>query len=314
MTAPKDSDACSFAVIPDTQMLAAREPDLYLALTTWLAQQADELNLRMVLHLGDVVNNGADDQVQYQVAARAHQKLLDAGVPLLVAAGNHDYDDRLRSSRRLDMFNRYVGAVPLAGQPWFGGTFEDGAAENCYATIDVAGRDFLFAVLEFGPRPKVVTWAERLLAAHPDHIAIMVTHSYLDPDGEHTRPGSPYHPHDSPGSADGIDGEDLWQTSLRHQPNLAAVFCGHQIPDSVSYRVDLGDAGNPVLQSFQNWQETERGGAGRIRIVRWDPTAGIASLRVVNTSTGAWETADGYQIDLTLDATCAGLRYPPLGS
>lgn len=307
-----ESGTLTFAVIPDTQILAVAEPELYLGVTAWIAAHADELGLAMVLHLGDVVNNGADDEAQYELAARAHRTLLDAGLPLLVAAGNHDYDDMLGQTRGLDMFNAYVGARPLAGHDWFGGAYEDGHAENCYGTLDTAAGRFLFVVLEFGPRPVVVDWAEDLLRRHRDHAAIVVTHGYLDPNGDRTRPGSHFHPHDYPGSAGGLDGEDLWQQALRRHPNVVAVFSGHQIPETVSYRVDPGEAGNPVLQSFQNWQSTPRGGAGRIRIVRYSPETGRLAMCVVNTATGAYEKDDGYEVDLSLapGSTDLGRRYP----
>lgn len=305
-------DGITFALIPDTQLLAVAEPDLYLGATAWLAAHADRLGLAMALHLGDVVNNGADDEAQYDVAARAHRTLLDAGVPLLVAPGNHDYDDMLARSRDLSMFNRYVGQRQLGHRCWLGGTYEPGATENCYATVDAGGSGYLFVSLEFAPRPPVVAWAEDLLRRHRERYAVVVTHGYLDPDGGRTRPGSKYHPQDYPGSTDGLDGEDLWTRALRDHPNLVAVFCGHQIPETVSYRVDAAEYGNPVLQSFQNWQSTPRGGAGRIRLVRFEPGTARIRMCVVNTASGEYEKDDGYDVDLSLAAGSpdVGRRYP----
>lgn len=306
---PVHDDEICFAVVPDTQIMARDEPDLYHRMTGWLADHADELGLAMVLHVGDVVHNGASDEDQFRVAVSAHRRLLDAGVPMLVGAGNHDFDD-IHVDRGLTTFNRHVGAAALGEMPWFGGMMTAGGEENSFVRVDTPEQGYLFVVLEFGPRPETVAWAERLVADHRDRRVFVLTHGYLNGDGTLSGIGSDYHPTTWAGTADGMDGQTLWRRSLRRWPNLAGVFCGHQIPDNTSYRVDLGDAGNPVLASFQNWQFEPRGGKGRVRIVRWQPGAETVRMQVVNTATGSYETYGGYDVAVDLDPAAAGVCYP----
>jgi len=59
-----DDDAATFTVValPDTQIYADDHPELFDAQTTWIADQADALNIAFVTHLGEVVNNGPNER------------------------------------------------------------------------------------------------------------------------------------------------------------------------------------------------------------------------------------------------------------
>lgn len=301
-------DAFTFAVLPDSQAMIAYAPDVYVGVTRWVAARAAELDLRLVLHVGDVVDRGAADLDQLAAARDAHATLFAAGIPLLVVPGNHDYDDLLERTRGLTGFNEFVGTATLTRQPEYAGRFPGGGAENSLLLLDGPVGGVLALGLEFGPRPEVVAWADRVLAEHRDRRALVVTHGYLDPDAERTSQRSRWHPRSYPGSVDGLDGAELWDRLLSRHPNVAMVFCGHQITGAASYRVDAGADGVPVLQSFQNWQCAPNDLLGCIRIVDWWP--GRVRLRVVNTATGAPVSAPGYDVDLTLDARAIGTRFP----
>lgn len=312
MTAPEwpSAETLCFAVLPDTQIMAELDPAAYLGETTWLAAHAAELGLSFVLHVGDVVNRGGRDVAQFELAARAHSSLLSAGIPLLVAAGNHDYDDELESSRALSLFNQHVGFSALGGQPWFGGTMIEGASENAYAVIDSSSGPVLIVVLEFGPRPEVAAWFDDLVVQHAELPVFVVTHSFLDPDGHRTSTRSRFHPRAYQGSADGLDAEQLWTQRWRRIPNLVGVFSGHQVPTNVSYRVDVNDAGLGFLQSFQNWQMAPLETMARIRLVWWRPSTRQVRMRVVDTALGSFVDEPGFEVDLVLDAAAEGTRFP----
>jgi len=307
---PRDETFC-FAVLPDTQIMTEFDPAAYLGETRWLAAHANALDLRLVLHVGDVVNKGRRDPAQYLVAARAHRSLLDAGIPLLVVPGNHDYDDELDESRELGLFNVHVGFAALAGQSVLAGTFADGATENSYVLLDPPSGGVVVVALEFGPRAHVVAWAEELLVRHADRSAFVLTHSYLDPDARRTHMQSRFHPRSYPGSTDALDGEQLWEQTLRRMPNLVGVFSGHQVPTPVSWRVDANDSGDGVLQSYQNWQTAPAETMPRIRLVWWRPSTRQLSMRVVDTRTGEYVDEPGFDVDLVLDASAGGQSFAP---
>ncbi len=54
-----------------------------------LIRTADDLNVKGVIHLGDVVENN-NDGTQYDTAKEVFYKLPDAGIRFLVQPGNHD--------------------------------------------------------------------------------------------------------------------------------------------------------------------------------------------------------------------------------
>lgn len=286
----------SIVIIPDTQVLAWKQPSIFQNMTKWIKDHAEEMNLQMVLHVGDVVDSGARDEEQFKVAEKAFGEIYNANIPMLMAAGNHDYDNLLSKDRSLTMFNHYFGVHRYHNRSWFGGTFEEEQIENSYATLDIGGRKFLFLSLEFGPRDEVLAWADDILTKHSDHTAIIITHCYMYMYGERTKKGDQHNPKDYPGAAGANDGEDQWHKSFKKHCNVLAVFSGHQITENVSYRTDLGEQGNLVFQSFQNWQCAENCGEGRIRILKIRASDNEMSLCVFNTNKGEYEENDGYRV------------------
>ncbi|WP_163538235.1 metallophosphoesterase [Gracilibacillus sp. YIM 98692] len=298
----------SIVIIPDTQVLPWKQPSIYQNLTKWIKDHAEELNLQMVLHVGDVVDTGERDEAQFKVAEKAFEEIYNTNIPMLMAVGNHDYDNLLAEDRSLKMFNKYFGLHRYENCPWFGGTFEEGQIENSYATLDIGGRSFLFLSLEFGPRDDVLRWADEILTKYSNHTAIIISHCYMYMYGERTKEGDQHNPKDYPGATGANDGEDMWQKSFKKHSNLLAVFSGHHITENVSYRMDVGDNGNQVFQSFQNWQYAENGGEGRIRILKIRPSDNEMNLCVFNTHTGEYEGNDGYRVTVPFKTTTSRLR------
>lgn len=285
----------SIIIIPDTQEVSMSHPDKLQIMTQWIVDNAEALNVKMVMHVGDVVNHGAEKEIQWENHRAAFDRIDEAGIPMMIAIGNHDYDNLLRETRSSEKFNQHCGLHRYKDKPWFGGTFEPGKTENMYATLNIAGRKYVFLTMEFGPRQAVIDWANDILETYTDHEAILLTHSFLYPDGERTKPGKGHNPKDYPGTRDANDGEDLWHKCIKKHHNIVSIYSGHHVPGNVSYRLDLGDEHNLILQAFQNWQMTENGGEARIRIAHYRLSDNQVALRVYNPQTGAYEHKDGYE-------------------
>ncbi|MCC2684845.1 MAG: metallophosphatase [Paenibacillaceae bacterium] len=290
----------SIIIVPDTQIMAKSHPAHFTRMTRWIATHADELNLKMVLHLGDVVNNGAAEENQYRLAQDALNEIDQAGIPLMLVPGNHDYDNMVGSDRSLTLYNRYFGLHRYKGKPWFGGVYEPGQAENSYATLEVEGTKYLFLGLEFGPRDEVLEWADSILRKHSDHLAIVFTHCYMYTDGGRNTLESKHNPKIYKGAHGANDGEDLWNKLISKHANIIGVYSGHQIPKNLSYRVDWGDHGNMVFQSFQNWQSAFEGGEGRFRVLTIDPDAKQIHLRVFHPGKEEYEDKPGSELTIPL--------------
>ncbi|WP_274362888.1 metallophosphoesterase [Paenibacillus thermotolerans] len=303
--------AFSILIIPDIQTATRHHPHLLEPMARWIADHAKELNVKIALQLGDIVDSGANREEEFVLASDTMNMLSEANVPFVICPGNHDYDNLLDIDRSLTMYNRYFGPQLYRDQEWFGGLFEEGAAENMFVKLDAEGRKLLVLALEFGPRDEVLAWADRVLEAHRDHEAIVITHSYLFIHGERTKTDDGLNPKTYSGAFGANDGEDIWQKSLRKHPNVLAVFSGHHVPSNVSYRVDIGDHGNPVFQSFQNWQFTDGGGEGRFRIMTFLENGGGYELSVMHPQTGSYEEEPGYRVALPkVSADWSSVRYP----
>ena len=83
----------TLAVIPDTQAYVNSDQwyPLAAAQTNWLAENKTNLKLKMVSHLGDLVETWPN-VLQWQRISDDITTLGNAGVPYAVLPGNHDMD------------------------------------------------------------------------------------------------------------------------------------------------------------------------------------------------------------------------------
>lgn len=237
-------------------------------ISEWITDNAAELNIQFVGHHGDVGDRrGSGDIGEMLKASReALQPVMDAGIPLSVAIGNHDYDSA-SDTRPCEAFNDSAafGRAFYEGQPWFGGTFEDetddpgpdpGGAANHYVLLELGGRTFLFLTLELYPRDKVMDWADELVRVwYPTREVVVSTHAYLHRQG-HLATGVGY---DGFSRDDGPeysnDGEEMWERYFKHWPHLRLVSGGHFIDEPrQNYLEQAGEHGNTVHSHFWNYQ------------------------------------------------------------
>ena len=84
----------TIAILPDTQQEvigeSAIENELFLNRTEWLAENKEELDLRFVIHTGDIVNWGNEEPEQFEIASEAIAVLDEADIPVGLCLGNHD--------------------------------------------------------------------------------------------------------------------------------------------------------------------------------------------------------------------------------
>ena len=210
--------------------------------------------------------------------------ILDGQVPYALAPGNHDYGlTHAASDRESSFFNSstdtppYFGTgTPYATQSSIGGFYIEPdttvKTDSSWHTFSASGEDFIVIALEFGPRDEVVAWAETVIAAHPDHHAILITHAYMYDDGTRydwatkgTDQGwSPYS-YNLASLAGGVnDGEELWQKLVKKYDNFIMTISGHMANYCVL--TSTGDGGNSVHQMMCDYTDESQGGNGYLRI------------------------------------------------
>jgi|GEM_PF-2520626 len=233
----------------------------------WVVSHAEPLNIRYVGHLGDVGDErGSGTLVEMlQKARAAFQIVADAGIPVSLCIGNHDYQPVEETDlRSADAFNRNdtFGPEFYSGRTWFGGTFEEEAATpgpypggtiNNYIALNVYNRPYLFLALEYYPRDKVLDWADNLARNRfPDHNVVVLTHAYLNEYGVLSTSSYAQAP---PGPEFSNSGASMWNRYFKYWPNLRIVLNGHFInePRQTYLKQEAMD-GHAVHSHFFNYQ------------------------------------------------------------
>jgi hypothetical protein len=311
--------------MPDTQIYAQDFPQHFNAQTQFLKNNAAALNLKYVLHEGDIVNV-ANQTIQW-TNARTALDTLNGFVPYALAAGNHDYGGE--GANRTTYFDdgvatrNYFGkGTPYAAQSSIGGFYEgDGTnkTDNSWHTFNANGEDWIVFALEWGPRDAVVQWADQVLSAHPDHNAILVTHAYMYNDDtiyDWASKGSSqsWNPHsygiqNLPGGVN--DGQELWDKFVKKHDNFKFVFNGHVLGDGTGRRATEGDNGNIVHQILANYQFNTQGGQGDMRLLEFKPDGETVVVRTYSPVLDRYNTAADQQFTINMNQIPAA--PPPLG-
>lgn len=268
---PPPPTAWTFIVIPDTQYLAESYPEIFEAQTQWIVEQRDALDIRFVLHVGDIVNH--DLGAQWDVAFDALRR-LDGVVPYVLTPGNHDYAGL--AATRDTMLNAYFPVTDFETLPSFGGVYEEGKIDNSYHVFDTPTGEWLILALEFGPRDGVLPWAREVVANHPGARGVVVTHAYLYSDD--TRydwatygTSQMWNPHSYGIQSDpeGVnDAEEMWNGFIHASDDIDLVVSGHVLNDGLGQLESTQEGGGIVHQILANYQFQAMGGAGYLRIMQ----------------------------------------------
>lgn len=245
---PQPNSVFTFAVYPDTQEeVYPGHNGRFRQRSQWLADNRKRLDLRFATHTGDVVNWDTAGHEQYQIARDAFVPLERAGIPYSLSVGNHDtaavcpggsacgHASTRQLLRDTSTFNRYLDRQSVNGE----GAYERGKRDNSYQIYSAGGVGWLVLNLEMWPRAGVVGWAQRVVATHPRHNVIVVTHHYLASNGA-ISPKRDYGD-----TAPTVLAREL----ILKYPNIRMVFSGHK--GTAAHRVDRGVHGNRV-DSFLN--------------------------------------------------------------
>jgi hypothetical protein len=277
-TFAKDEPDFTIVTLPDTQFYAhfpAWRP-IFQAQADWIAANKQALNIVAVLGLGDIVDCGSSDPVQWQVANAAYTTVENTGIPFVPLVGNHDLGIDCRGiagpPRDGTNFNNNFGPQRMQKYSWYGtSTYPSGSNENYYVKIDLEKRKYLVVAMEFKPRPEAVQWASSVISQFPEREVIVTTHALLNPDGSWAG-----------------EGNDLWSTLLKKFPNVVMATCGHMLGES--RRTDTGDHGNVVQSILSDYQSDPNGGNGFLRIMKFRPSAGVIEVHSYSPSLGQFRT------------------------
>lgn len=236
----------------DTQHYYGSRAEIFHSMSEWILESRERLDIRLVLHSGDIVSASRSEE-QWDNAAKA-MAVLHGKIPYLCAAGNHDVGSRYR----YDNYYNYVDKIQDPALP--GGVYLDG--QSRYALLSAEGRDYLFLSIGFfksGPDEALCKWVNDVLKEYPEHIVVLITHSYLHADGERLT----------------TQGRAIYRDIVEPNPNVWLVLSGHcRRPARKVQAIDAdgdGVAERSVYAVMANYQDAPEGGGGYLRILRFDP-------------------------------------------
>jgi hypothetical protein len=295
-----DLSPFTVVVLPDTQNYSEFVPATFKAQAQWIINNRSTRNIKFVLGLGDIVNNGSST-TQFQNADAAVRLLDQAGMPYVLPLGNHDYRNADPRTRDANLFNQYFGPQRYANYDWYKGHHPDMGNENFYTVFNVGGKDYLVLALEFSPRDTALDWASSVLSANPEKDVIIVTHSFILPDEMHagTCEGTRAF-----GMTAGNDGQVVWENFVRKHKNIIMVLNGHFT--GFGRRADLGDNGNLVNQILSDYQDWPNGGDGYLRIMTFRPAENRVEVETFSPTLNKYFVSDGknnFSIKLHNDGT-----------
>ncbi|MBD3387612.1 MAG: hypothetical protein GF416_01060 [Candidatus Altiarchaeales archaeon] len=240
---PAEGERFTIVVLPDTQFYSEKHPMIFSNQTGWIADQADEMNIAFVIHLGDIVQHASS--LEEWLNANESMSLLDGKVRYSVLPGNHDMPTV-----------HYNNFFPPSRFEAMGGYGNFTGNENSYHLFTAGGTDYLILSLAACPSDEAITWGNRVLAEHRGRRAVVATHAYMDEDGNrkvHTCG----------------DMEYLWEGLVEPNENVFMALSGHVHGEGM---LKSRAGSREVIQLLSDYQSRENGGDGYLRIMEF--TAG----------------------------------------
>ncbi|WP_110183030.1 lamin tail domain-containing protein [Nocardioides solisilvae] len=183
---PADYD-WAFNHMTDTQFLSEGFRDVFRKMVTWVVANADARKIGYSTNTGDIIENwisANSDPVrahkEFTAARRIHDLLNEAKVPNGVLPGNHDNF----WGRDNTLYNEYFGPEVYRDEEWYGAAWRPGDNSAHYDFVTESGVDYLMLSLPYRPTRAQLDWAREVAAAYPQHNVVLLTHSYLDTQGE----------------------------------------------------------------------------------------------------------------------------------
>ena len=243
----------TIAWMSDPQHYSKKFPETYYAMTSFLRDHCDEMQLAYIINTGDLVHN-TDLESEWDVADKAQAMIDD--IPNGVLAGNHDIQNPIGYKTFCERF----GEKRYQDKPWYGGSFENNRGH--YDLLTIGETDYLFVYMGFGPTKKAIQWVADVFKQYPDRVGILCLHDYYAKQLTLSE-----------------DGRKWYDKVVKKSPNLYMVLCGHKygaycFPESFDDDKD-GREDRTVYQMLFNYQASlQDGGGGYLRLMQIDEAAG----------------------------------------
>ncbi|NCC94146.1 MAG: hypothetical protein EOM10_12830 [Opitutae bacterium] len=159
--------------LADTQTMAYHNyPGALTSMGEWIGEQKESRNILYVVQTGDAVDEGWVPK-QWKNFDQLYNEFKDI-LPYFPIAGNHDVGIKWHGYEPY-LARPYVKSIPAAQ------AFDGGRA--LYATFSAGGTDFLLLGAGWESELEASDWMNGVLQEHPDEVAILLFHAYINADG-----------------------------------------------------------------------------------------------------------------------------------
>jgi Calcineurin-like phosphoesterase len=266
------SDYFTIVVLPDTQYYSEKYPSIFNEQTQWIVDNAQAQHIVFVSQVGDLVND-YDSDTEWMNAQHSMGIIRNAGISYSVVPGNHDLNF---SHGDMTYYDQYFPYTDFISYPWYGSgqyppkngdpspDYPSGSNVSNYETFSAMGQNFIILNLACTPNVLVTSglyaWANDVLDHYDNYKAIIVTHGYIDTNGEYIDSSS-------------VSGIEIWKNIVNPNGNVVAVICGHvhgEYHGSI-----IAEHENTVENLLFDSQSNPKGGDGWLRLYKFYPQLNV---------------------------------------
>jgi len=302
LPAQSKDDFFSIILLPDTQHYSSSYPEIFYKQMDWIKENKNLLNIQYVVHLGDITNN--NKEYAWKVASLSFKILEDAGIPYSIVYGDNDMKNPEKNYydgiRHTNLLNTYfpVSRFKKPDSWWNGGFFDPTKIDNYYCIFNYKEYEYLIINLEIAPRSSVLNWADSIVSAYPSRKVIVVTHDYLDRNGNRLNDLNTFalDGKDKKGKLKGNNAEAVFKKLVKKNSNIILVLCGHK-EGEFEKEVKIKSSSESkktrkVFEILSDYQDErlkgtdEKSGKGLLRVLKIYPSRNEITITTVSALTG----------------------------
>ena len=227
--------------------------------------------------------------------------IRNAGIPYSVIPGNHDVN---LSTGDTTYYDKYFPYTDFTSYPWYGSgqyppangvpspNYPANSNTSNYETFSAMGQNFVILNLACTPNvlvnPGLYAWANEVLSYYSNYKAIVVTHGYIDTNGNYT-------------DSSNVSGIEIWNNIVNPNSNVVAVICGHVWGEC--HASVTAEHGNTVENLLFDSQNDPNGGDGWLRLYKFYPQLNEVSVTTYSPYLDQYDTSSAGQFDFSLNMT-----------
>lgn len=259
----------TIAIIPDIQIYTCEKNNPILDSMSRFINESDYIHYS--LFTGDLTNNNYAEQWGN---ALTFYNSLDSNKGISFCLGNHDYGTSGQMQDRTTLcYSNFLSSLPRGAVESY---LE--SIDNTLSFFDIDSIPFGVLSLEFGPRDAVLSWADSIISCYPETYFFILTHAFLDQNGNiydcdtinPTEDSPKFYPFARNESVN--DGQDILDKIVYKNKNVRFIVCGHSGPSNGFYcRTEKNSYDNTIFEILVNFQFFPNGGNGYIGLLSFFP-------------------------------------------